>query len=44
MNCGIATNGLEATYCWLPRFGNSDGFLGTGDNEAYSGPVPIAKP
>jgi alpha-tubulin suppressor-like RCC1 family protein len=44
MSCGIATNGLEATYCWAHGSGNYDGYLGTGDNEDYTGPVPIASP
>lgn len=42
--CGIATNGLEATYCWRFGSGNSSGYLGTGDTRAYAGPVPIAMP
>lgn len=44
MNCGIATNGLTATYCWIHGSGNYNGYLGTGDTEDYTGPVPIAEP
>lgn len=44
MSCGIATNGLQAAYCWIHGSGNTNGYLGTGDTESYSGPVPIAGP
>jgi alpha-tubulin suppressor-like RCC1 family protein len=44
-SCGIASNGLAATYCWAHvGSSNSYGYLGTGDNEDYWGPVPIAAP
>lgn len=44
-SCGVATNGLEATYCWVNGAGsNTDGYLGTGDTDTYRGPVPIAAP
>jgi alpha-tubulin suppressor-like RCC1 family protein len=41
--CGIASNGLAATYCWS-HSSNNQGHLGTGDDEDYAGPVPIASP
>lgn len=40
-SCGIATNGLQATYCWGSGLGR---YPGTGDDETYYGPVPIAQP
>lgn len=42
-SCGIASNGLGATYCWA-HTGNTLGYLGTGDDEDYAGPVPVAAP
>jgi alpha-tubulin suppressor-like RCC1 family protein len=44
-SCGLASNGLAATYCWNhSSVGYMAGDLGTGDNEDYWGPVPIAAP
>jgi alpha-tubulin suppressor-like RCC1 family protein len=43
-SCGIASNGLAATYCWAHFGWGNNGDLGTGDSEDYWGPVPIAPP